>query len=57
MGFLDAASGYLKEKNERLEHYKLRYGGKSDEELKKLFSQSTGDKKIAIGMLLKERGY
>ncbi len=64
MGFgiflLDVGKGALnsmKEKQENINRLKAEYRRRSDDELKKQFQSSSGDTKIAISMLLKERGY
>lgn len=51
------ADDALKEKSQEIEEYKRRYERYDDQHLKKIFRESNGNKKLAIGMLLKERGY
>lgn len=64
MGFMDVLNKGLeqaKESSEKrmkeFETYKMRYEHFDDEKLKALFKQTSGYKKLAIGALLKERGY
>lgn len=64
MGFFDVmkdiGKGILdnvKEKQERILRYKDLFVDYDDERLYRKYKSSTGEVKIACGMLLKERGY
>lgn len=54
---LKVADNALKEKSQEIQEYKRRYERYDDQHLKKIYHESSGNKKLAIGMLLKERGY
>lgn len=64
MGFLDglakagkAAYDVTASKMERVQEYKYEYASLSDEQLMRKYKSSTGERKYACAMLLKERGY
>lgn len=47
----------MKKKRARIERYKERYDSYDDHSLIEKYKSSSGEEKIACGMLLKERGY
>lgn len=63
MGLLDILmyiggeiSGDFRQKMERIERYKRRYGELDDERLIRKYKRSSGDEKWACASLMKERG-
>lgn len=64
MGFFDsvmdmAQTGIknLGEKVDRIQDFKYKYSRCSDEELIRNYKSFSGEEKMAVGLLLKERGY
>ena len=64
MGFFnvlkDVGKGILdtvKEKQERILYYKELYSDRDDQELFRIYKSASGEKRIGVGLLLKERGY
>lgn len=64
MGFLNilekgikAGMGKAQKYKEDVEKYKMQYDRYDDRRLMELFKSSTGARKIACGLLLRERGY
>lgn len=64
MGFFDVIKDIgkdildsAKERQERILHYKEMFADYNDERLFRKYKSSTGEAKIACGLLLKERGY
>lgn len=47
----------IQKRNEKIQQYKERYERYDDDFLKKAFKNSSGEKMLAIGMILRERGY
>lgn len=57
MGIFDSIGGYTSKKKDQFTEYREKYDRYDDERLKKAYMQASGVKKMAIGTLLKERGY
>lgn len=57
MGLLNTLGNYANDQKEKLNAYRERYDRYDDERLKREFKKASGIKALAIGSLLKERGY
>ena len=64
MGFKDILGAGLKyaqetaqQKSAQIEEWKRRYSRFDDDKLKQIYHKETGNRKLAAGILLKERGY
>lgn len=64
MGFWDGVGSIAKgiannmaEKMERINEIRARYESWEDQDLMRKFKSTSGDEKVAIGMILKSRGY
>lgn len=64
MGFFDVIKDIgkdildnAKERQERILHYKELYSDRDDQELFRIYKSASGEKRIGVGLLLKERGY
>lgn len=64
MGFWDGVGSFAKgvannmvEKMDRINEIRARYESWDDDALKRKYNSSSGDEKVAVGLILKSRGY
>jgi len=57
MGLFDTISSYASDKKDQFNEYREKYDRYDNERLMKEYQRASGVKKMAIGTLLKERGY
>lgn len=53
----NAVMDSVAKKQEAINRYKARLESEDDDSLKRIFKNSSGEKKLAAGILLRERGY
>ncbi|MDP3010230.1 MAG: hypothetical protein Q8N30_14325 [Methylococcales bacterium] len=61
MGLLDVLGGFVQnkvnERDDRINKIRARYESGDNEYLIRKFKSTTGEEKMAIGLILKDRGY